>query len=871
MGIESRIAAGALAALLAWGCTDGSASGKPKDTSVADTDTDTDTDADTDSDTDSDTDADTDTDTSECADAADCDALYGAPVCGTWACTVVGTCELDCPGCTDADGDGYGPEATCAGLDCDDSDPAVTGTVAIAACYTGPPGTAGVAACSEGIQACEVGIWTQCVGEVVPNGEACNDLDDDCDGYVDEDMGDLSCGVGACEDSVPACLPGGVSGDCAMAAPIGPDNTCDGVDDDCDGWADEDCPTGCVWVTPTGDDLIADGTDLLPWGTIQGAIDSALPGSFVCVAAGVDCNDTFDYAEDLSMADGIHVYGGYETAGQSRCGVWNTRILPTAPEGVLFGNTVQTPTILAGFEIVRADLATTAGVTADGAVGATVVDVHVAASTGLYTQDSYGINAVFGADVTVKDSWIVGGDATLSSVGIRAVGSTVHLTANCETRDGDDACLDVCPSPLNGNSRGILGRDTPGPVGSESWAVLLDGAPGSTVTGNAICGTEGDHGAAIRIRGDAAGIAVRGNHLEGQGEVDGAGVWLSECVDTAPWIVDNLQIVGMAATPFGTVAGVRSEGACHPVIEGNGFVHAIAQGSVLPTSGIWCGADPSGISKCGLFGNIVTGSSLGSPPESAGVRCTDGGCNALRANLVSGGDALDTWGLSLDEAGPLVSGNRIEGGCGTVSAGGIRADNAYGRLENNAILAGSCGQSPDSWGMKVTVADGIHLLDVHSNFIDGQNAPGTCDSTGVELVADPQNTPTLPEGIWRNNIIAGGDCSDQRHVFSESAVSVDPEIFENNNLSSEDNPDALYVDADTVALTTEGEVNALADITVGGNISDDPDVVSYPTDLHLNGGSPCIDAGTASGAPLVDSDGDVRDLATPDIGPDERP
>ena len=67
---------------------------------------------------------------------------------------------------------------------------------------------------------------------------------------------------------------------------------------------------------------------------------------------------------------------------------------------------------------------------------------------------------------------------------------------------------------------------------------------------------------------------------------------------------------------------------------------------------------------------------------------------------------------------------------------------------------------------------------------------------------------------------------------------------------------------------TAAEENLLADITTASHISIDPLFVSYPTDVHLQGASACINAGTAIGAPAKDMDGKVRD-ATPDIGADE--
>src|SRR5688572_23005541 len=75
----------------------------------------------------------------ECTAAADCMTLHGPPPCGTWDCTG-GLCVANCPGCTDADGDGYGTGApgTCAGPDCDDTDRSI-GDSGSRSCYSGPP------------------------------------------------------------------------------------------------------------------------------------------------------------------------------------------------------------------------------------------------------------------------------------------------------------------------------------------------------------------------------------------------------------------------------------------------------------------------------------------------------------------------------------------------------------------------------------------------------------------------------------------------------------------------------------------------------------------------------------------------------------
>ena len=93
-------------------------------------------------------------------------------------------------------------------------------------CYTGPPGTKGVAGCHAGYWLCAEGRRAGCLSQGLPTPEQCNGIDDNCNGEVDE----------------------GLTNRCGQCGPI-PRESClgpnedsgNGLDDDCDGQIDEGC------------------------------------------------------------------------------------------------------------------------------------------------------------------------------------------------------------------------------------------------------------------------------------------------------------------------------------------------------------------------------------------------------------------------------------------------------------------------------------------------------------------------------------------------------------------------------------------------------------------------------------------------------
>ena len=154
----------------------------------------------------------------------------------------------------------------------------------VRSCFSGQPAQSGVGICRVGQQTCEgdeFGSWSACVGEVLPGTETCNNLDDDCDGAIDQAL--VNACSSACGSGTSVCTSGAWS---TCSAPQPATEICNGVDDDCNGQIDESISRSCSSACGAGTQRCTAGT--------FGACNAPAPSTEVCNGLDDDCDGQVD-------------------------------------------------------------------------------------------------------------------------------------------------------------------------------------------------------------------------------------------------------------------------------------------------------------------------------------------------------------------------------------------------------------------------------------------------------------------------------------------------------------------------------------------------------------------------------------------------
>lgn len=428
--------------------------------------------------------------------------------------------------------------------------------------------------------------------------ESCNEVDDDCDGEVDEgvqslfsvdlDLDGYGAEVWACAD--PDGPGDELPGDCEDGEPSvhpGAVEVCDGFDTDCAGGQEERAVPG-------------------QYATVQEAVDAASAGAVICLAAGVHTG-------------AVVVDRDLEFAGAGR----DTTVLDGA-------GTDRVLDVVAGSVTVR-DLTVRNGHASDGAgirfqdaLGVSLLENVLVADNRCSVGPCSGVGVSFTGDLTLDGVALTGNEATIVNdanvVGVGLYGTDGVLTAH-----------DLDISENTGTCVGSIWIDGGGMFLQEVTATLTDGR----IADNHLDGGQtrshgfGAYGGELTMEGfDIVGNSAYGDSYpypaKGVIQLGGDAVIRNSLIrDNAATVEDGRTLLGTVFTTFGlstitientTITGNTGPGSWSSLLDANGdtvafrnvIVHDNEGSSLIRNNGTTT-MDYSLVNTSGLTNTVVSG------------------------------------------------------------------------------------------------------------------------------------------------------------------------------------------------------------------------------------------------------------------------